>query len=156
MFCLAAAELDRMASVYDHITGGLGYVAELAGPYDAKLRLAQDSSWDSDSGAAFESAVVHLRGEGESVASEAGELSEEAWIIAADLRNAAEQARTVAKLLVAVTGVAASLLPGIVQDALEALGDPARFMRFIGEHGGIPSILYNLGDVLSAISGTDD
>ncbi len=156
MFCLAAAELDRMASVYDHIGGALGYVGELSGPYDAALRRAEDSGWDSDSGKAFRSAVAHLRGEGGSVAAEARELADEARIIAADLRTMAEQARTVARLLAATAGVAVSLLPEVIQEALAALGDPAGFVRFLNDHGGIPPILYTVGDVLSALTGSAD
>lgn len=156
MFCLAAAELDRMATVYDHIAGGLGQVSELSGAYDATLGLAQGSSWESNSGEAFSSAVEHLRGEGRAVGVESGELSGEARIIAADLRNAAEQARAVARLLASAAGVAVSLLPGVVQEAVEAVGDPARFMRFLSEHGGIPSLLYTLEDIVSAESSSAD
>ena len=52
-------------------------------------------------------------------------------------------------------GVASELLPGVVERASEALGDPARFVRFLEEYGGVPPVLYTIEELVSSLSGTE-
>lgn len=151
MLSIAATELERTAAVYEDMFGALSRVDALAGPYDSAVARAEDCTWDSSAGEAFSTAVGFVRGEGLFVGGEASELALEARTIAGELYEAASMARTVAQLLSAAAGVAPDLLPEAVSRAAEALGDPVSFVRFLEEYGGVPSVLYTIEDIISAL-----
>lgn len=140
MFSAAAAQLDRLAAVYEDISLDLGRAGRISDEYIAQLHLASAVEWSSAAAAAYRGSMGLLVTDGRFVQQEAAALAGEASIIAADFREWASIGRTLAAGLSVLAGID---LPGLAQEALirralNAVDDVTTLVSFIGDHGGVP------------------
>lgn len=166
VFSRAAAQFDEAAEHYEQAALRLEVVAQRAEEcMQALLTGGEEVQWHSPAGQAFIAVTVHHVAQCRRRQSRIFEISASARLIAADLRQQADQARVLAAALDAtgvVAGVAAGAAAGAVVDAADAAraGVPALgaeraagalvsgareasesaegFLRFVQSHGGLP------------------
>lgn len=148
---LAGAELERVAGIYAQAARRLIDSSEMGEEYIRQLRAAREVEWESSSAAeAYRMLLYALELDGRDIDNSAYELAAEAYLIAVDLYEAAEKARTVGSLLGSMAGQGAAGLVGsggsVLSWAEEALSSSGEFMRFLNHFGDIPSVLYTAGE----------
>lgn len=166
VFSRAAAQFDEAAEHYEQAALRLDVVAQRGEEcVRAVLAGGEEVQWHSPAGQAFIAVTIHHVAQCHRRQSRIFEISESARLIAADLRQQADQARMLAAALEATglaAGVALGAVAGAVSDAADAAvvavpavgGDPAvralvggareasesaeGFLRFVQSHGGLP------------------